>query len=75
MYNLSGSSFSTAVECLLEGPLLESICSLVTSQMSLDNGPRIQLDKDNGDEDWTEAALAFYKQGKFDKSSGVRISI
>ena len=33
MYNLSGSSFSTAVECLLEGPSLESIRSLVTSQM------------------------------------------
>ena len=60
---------------MLEGPSLESICSLVTSQMSLDNGPRIRLDKDDGDEDWTEAALAFYKQGKFDKSSGVRISI
>ena len=75
VYNLSGSSFSKAVECLLEGPSLESICSLVTSQMSLDTSPRIRLDKDDDDEDWTEAALAFYKQGKFDKSSGLRICI
>ena len=67
-----GLHFQTAIECLLEGSSLESICSLVTSQMSLDNGPRIRLDKDDSDEDWTEAALAFYKQGE---PSGVRISI
>ena len=33
------------------------------------------MDEDDSEEDQTESAIAFYKQGKFDKSSGVRVSI
>ena len=74
IYNLSGS-VSKAMECLLEGPSIESMCNLVTSQMTLDDSPRIRLEKGDTEEDWTESALAFYKQGKFVKSSGLRVSI
>ena len=40
IYNQSGS-VSKAMECLLEGPSIESMCNLVTSQMTLDDSPRI----------------------------------
>ena len=75
IYNLSGSSLSRVVECMLEGPTFESILGVATSQRSTDDSPRIRLERSDGAEDWTEAALAFYKQGRFDKAAGMRIHI
>ena len=40
-----------------------------------DEWPVIKLSVDDDEEDWVEAAFCFYKQSKFNKSDGVRISV
>lgn len=75
IYSLSGSSLSKVIECLIEGPSIESILSIAALQRSTSDSARIRLQRDDTVEDWTEAALAFYKQGKFEKSAGMRVCI
>ena len=77
IYNLSGFSLSKCLECFIEGPSFESIRSVAISQITvpLEESPRIRVDADDDEDEWTEAAIAFYKQKKFNKSAGVRISI
>jgi len=75
IYNLSGSSLSKVLDYMLEGPSLESILGVVASQQSTDDSARIRLQRSNGAEDWAEATLAFYKQGRFDKAAGMRVCI
>lgn len=75
IYKLSGSSLSRVLECMLEGPSFESILGVAASQRSTDDSARIRLQKSDGAEDWAEAALAFYKQGRFDKAAGMRVCI
>ena len=41
----------------------------------LEESPRIRLDVDDNGLDWVEAALALYKQAKFNKQAYVRVSI
>ena len=75
IYKLSDSSLSRVLECMLEGPSFESILGVAASQRSTDDSARIRLQRSDGAEDWTEAALAFYKQGRFDKAAGMRVCI
>ena len=77
IYNLSGFSLSKCLDCFIEGPSFESIRSVAVSQITvpLEESPRIRVDVDDDEDEWTEAAIAFYKQKKFNKSAGVRISI
>ena len=77
IYNLSGFSLSKCLECFIQGPSFESVRSVAVSQIAvpLEESPRIRVDVDDDEDEWTEAAIAFYKQKKFNKSAGVRISI
>ena len=77
IYNLSGLSLSKCFDCLIEGPSFDSIRSIAICQISIpsEESPRIRLDVDDDADDWTEAAVAFYKNSKFNRSAGVRISI
>ena len=77
LVDLSANSFSCAIDCALDGPSLESLRSLAVRQLNvpLEESPRIRLDIDDSDQDWVEAALAFYKQNKFNKQARVRITI
>lgn len=69
LYCLSNCSFSCTVDCVLEGPSLESLRSLALTQLTipLEESPQIRLEDDDDERDWMDAALAFYKQGKFNK--------
>ena len=69
IYNLSGFSLSKCLECFIEGPSFESIRSVAISQITvpLEQSPRIRVDADDDEDEWTEAAIAFYKQKKFNK--------
>ena len=77
IYNLSGLSLSKSFDCLIEGPSFDSIRSVAICQITVpsEESPRIRVDVDDDADDWTEAAVAFYKNSKFDRSAGVRISI
>ena len=77
IYNLPGFSLSKCLECFIQGPSFESIRSVAVSQITvpLEESPRIRVDIDDDEDEWTEAAIAFYKQKKFNKSAGVCISI
>ena len=75
IYNLSGSLLSIVLECMLEEPSFESILGVAASQRSTDDSARIRLQRSDGVEDWAEAALAFYKQGRFDKAAGIHVCI
>ena len=77
LYALSNSSFSRTVDCALDGPSLESLRSLALTQLTtpLEESPRIRLEEEDDEQDWVDAALAFYKQAKFNKQAYVRISI
>ena len=67
-------SFDHAVEILLVGPTLNSLRGL-TMKFNTEGCPKIRLDANDDDDDWMEAALAFYKCRTFDKKASVRISI
>lgn len=77
LYALSNSSFSRTVDCALDGPSLESLRSLALTQLTipLEESPRIRLEEEDDEQDWVDAALAFYKQAKFNKQAYVCISI
>ena len=42
---------------------------------SLNESPRIKLEADDDDDDWVEAAVAFYKSPKFNIEGEVRVYI
>ena len=69
--------FDRTVEALLEGPSLEALRSLAVSQISvpLEEYPIVQLQADDDDHDWMEAAFVFYKNRGFNKKAGIQISI
>ena len=77
IYNLSGLSLSKCFDYLIEGPSFNSIRSIAICQISIpsEESPRIRVDVDDDADDWTEAAVAFYKNSKFNRSAGVCISI
>ena len=77
LFDLSGQSISSAINCALEGPSLKSLRSLAVKQLTipLEESPRIRLYADDADLDWVDVALAFYKQDKFDKQARVRVTI
>ena len=57
---------------------MESLLSLLSTYqitVSTSESPRIRLENDDEADDWVEAALSFYKQLRFNKHAGVRISI
>ena len=67
-------SFDHAVDVLLGGPSLNSLRGL-TVNFNTEGCPKIRLDSSDDDNDWMEAALAFYKCKTFDKKASVRIAI
>ena len=77
IYNLSGLSLSKCFDCLIEGPSFDSIRNVAVCQISVpsEESPRIRVDVDDDADDWTEAAVAFYKNSKFNRHAGVRVSI
>ena len=60
---------------MIEGPSFDSIWNVAVCQISVPSkeSPRIRVDVD--DDDWTEAAVAFYKNSKFNRHAGVRVNI
>ena len=60
--------FDHAVECLMEGPSLESLQALLAMQLviTLSESPYIC---DADEEDMVGAALAYYKQEHFNKTA------
>lgn len=77
IYYVSKHSFTKAIECLLDGPSFESLRTLVRSRITvpLKDSPRIRLELNDDEDDWVDAALSFYKHGRFVKDAGVRILI
>ena len=76
LYDLSDHSFTRAVDCVLEGPSFESLRSLAYSHIDpTEECSRIRLDNDDDAEDWIQAALALYKQSKFNAHAGLQVSI
>ena len=75
LYKLSGSALSLLIDCMLEGLSYESILCVAALQRSTDDTARIRLQRDDTAEDWVEAALAFYKQSRFDKTAAMRVCI
>ena len=76
VYAESGEHFMNAMNCLLEGPTLESIRSLLKLSRIISpiaDSPRIRLDEDDNDDDWVSAAIAHYKSPEFDPKAEVRI--
>ena len=78
IYTLSSCLFSQAVDFLL-GPcsfsLLRNLACDFQITTTLEESPRIRLEADDDEEDWVAAALAFYKQSKFDTHAALRVSI
>ena len=72
LYKLSGSALSLLIDCMLEGLSYESILCVAALQRSTDDTASI-LQRGDTAEDWVEAALAFYKQGRFDKTAAMRV--
>ena len=64
---------SKCFDYLIEGPSFNSIRSIAICQISIpsEESPRIRVDVDDDADDWTEAAVAFYKNSKFNRSAGV----
>ena len=54
---------------------LRNLASTFQITTTLEESPRIRLEADDDDEDWIAAALAFYKQDKFDTHAALRVSI
>ena len=77
LYELSNYSLTHTLDCILEGPSLASLRNLATSEISISpaESPHIRLDNSDDEDDWTDAAIAFYKHSKFNNKAGVRISI
>ena len=65
--------FDRTVECLIEGPSLESLKSLAASQLVIpfSESPCIRVDVDADEEEMVGAALAYYKHGCFNKETFV----
>ncbi len=78
VYDISRKSASDAIDTLIAGPSVTSLCGLLRKYQVLvqdDEWPVVKLSNDDNEEDWVEAAFCFYKQSKFNKSAGVRISV
>ena len=69
--------FDHAVECLMEGPSLESLQALLAMQLivPLSESPNIRIEVDADEEEMVGAALAYYKQERFNKEAAVRINM
>ena len=69
--------FDRTVECLIEGPSLESLRSLAASQLVIPfrESPCIHVDVDADEEEMMGAALAYYKHGRFNKEASVRVGM
>ena len=63
------NKFDLAVESSMEGPYLESLHALLAMQLvvPLSESPYIRVDVDADDEEMVGAALAYYKQGHFNR--------
>ena len=78
VYAQSGNDFMMSMNCLLEGPCVDSIRTLLRSSRikgPIADSPRIRLEDDDDDDDWVSAAITFYKSPRFDANAEVRISI
>ena len=71
VYKISGSDFIASMECLLSGPTLKSLLTLMNSFYSEQSF--VKLDVDN-QEIW-EDAVAFYKSSRLDFSRQVKVQI
>ena len=75
LYKLSDSTLSSVIDCMLEGLSYGSIFCVTALQRSADDTAHIRLQRDDVVEDWVESALAFYKQGRFDKTAAMHVCI
>ena len=76
VYAESGENLMNTMNCSLEGPTLESICSLLKVSRiisPISDSPRIRLEADDNDDDWVSAAFAHYKSHQFDPKAEVYI--
>ena len=60
---------------MLEGLSYGSILCVAALQRSVDDTAHIRLQRNDAAEDWVECALAFYKQGRFDKTAAMRVCV
>jgi hypothetical protein len=78
VFSESGEDFTETTNCLVNGPTLDSIRSLLKKCkiiIPLAESPRIRLDPDDDQDDWVSAAVTYYKSSQFDRHSEVRISL
>lgn len=69
------SKFDSAFQCLMDGPTLESLLSLVVTRLviPLSESPCIRVDAEADDEEMVGTALAYYKNDRFNKAAYVKI--
>ncbi len=63
---------------MLEGLSMDSLRDVVRSakiRKSLGDSPRLRVDADDEEDEWMEAAIAFYKASKFDREGQLRVYI
>lgn len=73
VFQKSGQKFDDTLNCMLEGPSLESICQLLNSQLISDDVSRIKVDACDDVQDWVDAAFGYYKSSNWLPSTEVRI--
>lgn len=71
VYKISGNDFSATTECLISGPTLHSLLTMMNRQLS--EQPTVKIDV-NYLESW-EDAIAFYKSSWLDFSKQIRVRI
>ena len=78
IYELCKGDVASACDCILSGPDIESLVSLVSSQViasaSDEQKLKISSDEQDGD-DLAECVLAFYKDSRYDPHCGVRVCL
>ena len=80
IFNMSGKSFDKSLDCLISLSDNTPVTLLALARsfliaVPLHESPCICVDSDDDKDDWTEAAISFYKGLLFKKTAHVKISI
>ena len=78
VYKCSNGDISCASDCILSGPSIESLVSLIRAVVITNesDGRRLRIDDDEKEgEELVDCIFAFYKGPRFDPQSGVRMCL
>ena len=75
--DMCNSDVQKVADCVLEGPTLEGIRSLLFGSVISDSSRTLRLDEEDymDEQSTAEAAFAHYKSSKFDPNASLRLSI